>query len=737
MAKSLVIVESPAKAKTINKFLGPRYIVKPTGGHLIDLPVDRLGIDIEKDFEPQYTTIKGKNKALQELKKAAKGAEAVLLATDPDREGEAIAWHVANRIVGKDQPLYRVLINQITKDAVRSAVEDKGVLDINKVDAQQARRVLDRLVGYQVSPVLWKAIYKGLSAGRVQSVALRLIVERDAEVSVFEPVEYWDIVVRLAAGDGEEFEAKLLRKDGDPISIPTGEDAERIASELAGLPYSVTEVAKKSKKRYPAPPFITSTLQQEAARRVRYTVQRTMRIAQTLYEGVELDDGSTGLITYMRTDSTRIAPEAISDVRSYIGARWGAGDVPSKPNYYKARKGAQDAHEAIRPASMQLTPEKVKRFLTGDQYKLYLLIWNRFVASQMKPAQYEVITADIAAGGYGLRANASNLTYKGFLAVYEDIAGDDDDTPAKDVDHLPPLAKGDSVEHRETIPAQHFTKPPPHYTEASLVRELESLGIGRPSTYAQIINTILNRKYVEREKGRLLSTDLGQQVKNILVTHFPDIFNVGFTASMELELDKIEAGDNPWKEVINGFFGPFSATLEEVKGKTAELKKQLIEETGEVCEKCGKAMIIRWGRNGKFMACSGFPDCKNTKPLAEEAPAATDEVCEKCGSAMEIKNGRYGRFMACSNYPECKNIKPISLGLKCPEEGCDGDIVEKRSKKGRIFYGCNSYPKCKFASWKKPVKGPCSVCDSPTLIEERPGESNTCPRCKTEHDVAI
>ncbi len=728
MAKSLVIVESPAKAKTINKFLGPQYVVKPTGGHVIDLPEDNLGIDIEHGFAPRYTVIKGKHRVLADLKKAAASADTVLLATDPDREGEAIAWHVARYVVGKDQPRYRVLINQITKDAVRNAVENKGNLDLRKVDAQQARRVLDRLVGYQVSPVLWRTIYKGLSAGRVQSVALRLVVERDREIEAFTPEEYWKIVARLAAGDGEEFTARLLKHRGKAVSIGTEAAAQAIVNELSGQDFSVESVTKKRKKRHPSPPFITSTLQQEAAQRLRFTVQRTMRVAQTLYEGVDLEDGSTGLITYMRTDSTRIASEALAEARSFIAARWGGEYLPPKPNVYRARKGAQDAHEAIRPASMHLTPDLVKRHLTPDQYKLYLLIWKRFTASQMKPAEYDNIAVDITSGDYLFRAAASQLVYPGFLAAYEDVASDEDEENESAADHLPPLRERDALDHRGTAPSQHFTKPPARYSEASLVRELESLGIGRPSTYAQIINTILQRKYVERDKGRLLSTDLGRQVNDILVGNFPDIFTVDFTANMEGELDKVESGDHEWVRVVTDFYNPFSKSLEAVKGKTGELKQQLIEETGEVCEKCGKPMIIRWGRNGKFMACSGFPQCRNTRPLNEEVPEPSGEVCEKCGHPMEIKTGRYGRFLACSNYPACKNIRSITLGVACPEEGCSGKLVEKRTKRGKVFYGCNRYPACKYASWKRPVAGPC-VCGSPTLIEQKPGESYTCPRC--------
>lgn len=786
MSKSLVIVESPAKAKTINKFLGSGYVVKPTGGHIIDLPTDVFGINIENNFEPEFTIIKGKNKILQELKTAAKQADTVLLATDPDREGEAIAWHVAKRIVGKEQPSYRVLINQITKDAVKSAVEHKGELDMKKVYAQQARRVLDRLVGYQVSPVLWKTMYKGLSAGRVQSVALRLIVERDAEIESFVAEEYWNIKVLLLTGREEEFEAKLLKKNDKAIKITSTDEAEAVVKEFSSLPFSVSDVSKKKKKRNPTPPFITSTLQQAASGRLGFGVSRTMRIAQSLYEGIELDDGSSGLITYMRTDSTRVAPEAINDVRAYIAEKWGGEHLPKKPNFYRKKKGAQDAHEAIRPASMARPPEKVKPYLSVEQFKLYSLIWNKFVSSQMKPAEYTLVTVDITAGQYEFRASASHLDYKGYLAVFEDIKqeNDDEESPVSD---LPALAKGENLKLRETIPSQHFTKPPPYYSEAMLVKELEAQGIGRPSTYAQIINTIQTRKYVERERSKLQSTELGRSVSKILISQFPDLFNVDFTANMEEELDKIEAGEYEWDSVVNNFYGPFNESLEKFKLKSRELKESMIEKTDEVCEKCGKPFVIRWGRNGRFMACSGFPACKNTKPLEEnnsetpdkkpvveetdevcekcgkpmvirtgrngkfmacsgypackntkpldgQEPEKTDEVCEKCGSPMEVKKGRYGRFLACTNYPKCKNIKPCPLGVKCPVEGCDGDVVEKKSRKGRMFYGCSRYPDCKFASWKKPVAKTCPECGCPTVIEENNGESYSCPRCKNEFE---
>jgi len=738
MPKSLVIVESPAKAKTINKFLGSDYIVKPTGGHIIDLPEKEFGIDVDHGFEPKYIVIKGKGKVLQDLKKAAGEAGAVLLATDPDREGEAIAWHVANRILKKEQPSYRVLINQITRDAVLKAVENKGKLDMDKVNAQQARRVLDRLVGYKVSPILWKTLYSGLSAGRVQSVALRFIVERDREIEVFVPEEYWEIVALLATGEGDEFKAKLIKKNDKPISIKSEQDSIALVGELKTLRYSVEDISKKKTKQYSGPPFITSTMQQEAARRLGFTVSRTMRIAQILYEGVELKDGYAGLITYMRTDSTRIALEALDEVREHIRERYGSEHLPAKAVIYRTRKDAQDAHEAIRPASMTRTPESVKSCLNAEQFRLYSLIWNRFVASQMKPAESTVVTADITAGAYSFRASATHLDYPGFLAVYKDIVQDDEEQQPSDLPRN--LKAGDPLDLKQLDPSQHFTKPPARYTEATLVKQLEAEGIGRPSTYAQIINTILNRDYVKRDKGKLISTELGRKVNGLLVSGFPDLFSIDFTANMEEKLDKVESGDIEWLEVVTDFYGPFSESLGKIELQTRALKKSMIETTDEVCEKCGSPMIIRWGRNGKFIACSGFPKCKNTRPLEQDVPEKTDVMCDKCGSPMEIKNGRFGRFLACSNYPKCRNIKPIALGVKCPEKGCAGEIIEKRTKRGKLFYGCNRYPECKFASWTRPVSIACTVCDSPTLIESKDGESYSCPRCKStiaKHDPGM
>ncbi|MBT4483849.1 MAG: type I DNA topoisomerase, partial [Candidatus Latescibacteria bacterium] len=588
--------------------------------------------------------------------------------------------------------------------------------------------------GYKVSPILWKTIYSGLSAGRVQSVALRLIVERDREIELFVTEEYWVIKVLLATQKNEEFEAKLLKKDGKELKIKNSDESEAVVKELSELPFIVKNVTKKKKKRHASPPFITSTLQQEAAGRLGFAVSRTMRVAQSLYEGVELKDVSAGLITYMRTDSTRIAPEAIEEVRAYIVEKWGRTHLPPKPNLYRSKKGAQDAHEAIRPASISRPPEKVKAYLSSEQMKLYTLIWNKFVASQMKSAEYSLVTVDITAEKYELRSNARHLDYEGFLAAYMDIKKENNDEESP-VLELPALAGGDKLKHKETIPSQHFTKPPPCFNEASLVKELEARGIGRPSTYAQIINIIQTRKYVQREKRKLQSTELGRSVNKILVSQFPDVFSADFTANMENDLDKVESGDNEWRDVVNEFYVPFNKSLERFENQRHELKESLIEKTDELCDKCGKPMVIRWGRNGKFMACSGFPSCKNTRSIDEQETEKTDEVCEKCGSPMEVKKGKYGRFLGCSKYPECKNIKPYSLGVKCPLKSCEGEMVEKKSKKGKIFYGCSRYPDCKFASWTLPVSITCPNCGCPTLVETKNGESCSCPRCRSTFDL--
>ena len=735
----VVVVESPAKAKTINKFLGKDYKVMACMGHIRDLPEKDLAIDIEHDFQPKYQTIRGKGKIITQIRNAAKEAENVFVATDPDREGEAIAWHVAHEVAKDDRKVQRITFNEITRNAVLSAVAAPQLIDLHKVNAQQARRVLDRLVGYKVSPLLWKTVHGGLSAGRVQSVALRLISEREEEITRFVQREYWSIEADLATLKGDSFRASVVRKGRNKLEIPAQDEAERIAAELRGQDYGISEVATREQKRNPSPPFITSTLQQEAARKLNFTAKKTMAVAQQLYEGIDLEGETTGLITYMRTDSTRLAPEAVADARDYIATAYGPEYVPEKPNVYKAKKGAQDAHEAVRPTGVSRPPRSVRRFLTEDQAKLYQLVWDRFIASQMKPALLDVTTVDIAAGDYGLRATGSIVKFRGFTVLYTETADEQNEEENRRIPEG--LKVGDPLKLLALHPEQHFTKPPPRYTEASLVKELEAQGIGRPSTYAQIVSTLQDRDYVSRERGRFSPTPLGATVNTLLVRAFPDIFNTQFTASMEEALDKVEAGEDDWVTVVRGFYDPFEKDLSRMESQRAELKKSLQEETDEVCEKCGMKLVIKWGRNGRFMACSGFPACKNTRPLNGEAgpELAEGETCEKCGAPMIVKNGSRGRFLACSAYPACRSTRPLPLGVPCPKEGCGGAILERQSKRGKVFYGCSRYPGCDFASWDPPVARPCPDCGAPFLLSkssQRQGEFLQCPTCKASFPVS-
>ena len=738
MGKSLVIVESPAKAKTINKFLGNAYQVKACMGHVCDLPKKELGIDLAHDFRPKYVVIPGKGKILSELKKAAQGVDSVLLATDPDREGEAIAWHVANRIAKGKKNVYRILFNEITEQAIQEAVAHPSGLDMRKVNAQQARRVLDRLVGYQVSPVLWKTIRGGLSAGRVQSVALRLICEREAEVVRFQPKEYWSVTATLSGMQGGPFEALLIQSNRRKITIPDEDGAQRIVSELKDSSFRVADVKRKKQKRNPPPPFITSTLQQDAFRRLGFGARKTMKIAQELYEGMDLEGETVGMITYMRTDSVRVATEAITQAREYIAGAYGLEYVPPKPRMFKSGKRAQEAHEAIRPTGVSHAPKKVKKFLSPDQYRLYQLIWNRFVASQMRQAIFDVITVDVKAEHYLFRAAGSTIAFSGFMVLYREAKEEEEEEKQEKVPTN--LSVGEPLKLLGLKPEQHFTKPPPRYSEASLVKELESEGIGRPSTYAQIIGTLLDREYVLREKRNLIPTDLGTTVNILLTEAFPDIFNVGFTAQMEDDLDKVESGEDEWVQVVDRFYETFEKTLTSVNARRGALKKSLQEETEEICEQCGQKMVIKWGRNGKFLACSGWPKCRNAKPLEkeQELPELAGQKCEKCGAEMVVRSGKFGRFLACSAYPKCKNTKPISLGIPCPEPGCSGELTERRTKRGRVFYGCTAYPKCTFATWDKPVKQSCPNCEAAFLVEKNTkskGTSLACLKCKSEFEI--
>ena len=726
--KSLVIVESPAKAKTIAKYLGKDYTVKASVGHVMDLPKSKLGVDIENNFEPKYIQIKGKGPVVKELKAAAKKADRILLATDPDREGEAIAFHVAEVLAGsaKTTEFYRVLFNEITKKAILLAIEHPGKIDINKVDAQQARRVLDRLVGYQISPILWKKVRRGLSAGRVQSVALRLICEREEEIKAFVPEEFWSLTALLEGKLPPQFEAKLLKKDEEKLKVKNNDEVQKILADLKGATYTVTKVEKKERRRNPVPPFTTSKLQQEGGRKLGFTSKRTMGIAQSLYEGVDVGkEGTVGLITYMRTDSTRVGKEAQDEAREFIAGKYGKDYVPEKPPVYASAKSAQEAHEAVRPTSVLREPDAIKQYLEPDQYKLYKLIWNRFVASQMNPAIIDQTSVDVKAVDYTFRATGSIVKFPGFMAVYMEEKSEDQ-APSEEENGeavLPPLSEGEGLNLVKLDPKQHFTQPPPRFSEALLVKTLEEKGIGRPSTYAAIISTIQERDYVNKVENKFRPTELGVLVNDLLVSHFPVILDVAFTAKMEEELDKIEEGQMPWVEAVREFYKPFSESLEKAQAEMKDFKAELVP-TDISCEKCGKPMVVKWGRNGQFLACSGYPDCKTTKPfvrnengVVEAAPEeTTDEKCPKCGSPMMIKRGRFGKFLACSRYPECKYTQGMSTGVLCPEDG--GKLVERRSRFGKMFYSCANYPECKFAIWNKPLTRPCPKCGAPFLVEK-------------------
>ncbi|GAB4379929.1 MAG: type I DNA topoisomerase [Calditrichia bacterium] len=740
----LVIVESPAKAKTIHKILGKEYEVAASVGHIIDLPKSQFGVDIENGFKPQFVTIKGKNKIIKQLRDQAKTAEEIILATDPDREGEAIAFHIAKSLESINKNISRIEFQEITRNAVLRALEHRREIDMARVNAQQARRVMDRIVGYQVSPILWETIFKGLSAGRVQSVALRLICEREEEIDKFIPIEYWTVEAFLERPEKEVFRSKLVSIDGktlDPqkFRIANKQEAEAHRQSLFEETYRVSEIEKKTLTKKPPPPFITSTLQQEASRKLRMTTTRIMSIAQQLYEGINLGNkGNVGLITYMRTDSTRISSEAINKVRPYIAQLYGPTYLPAKPNVFAKGKSAQDAHEAIRPTYLEseYEPKQIKKFLTSDQYKLYELIWRRFLACQMKPAKIDKTIVHIKAGRYGFRTEGEVITFRGFLVAYEngEEEAENGRSEPKQDNRIPPSLAVDQILKLEDLKIeQKFTQPPPRYTESTLVKMLEKLGIGRPSTYAQIISTILTRKYIERNERSLVPTELGKTVNRLLVHHFPDIFNIRFTAKMELSLDKIEQKQAEYVDTLDKFYRPFHASLEKVREKKKEIKKELQEETELKCEICGRVMVVKWGRNGRFYACSGFPECKNTKPIEEQVERESEEICERCGSPMRIKRGRFGEFLACSNYPTCKNTRPISTGVHCPLEGCDGTLVQRQSKKGKVFYSCSRYPDCKYALWDKPVNQSCPQCGFSIMVEKTnrvQGYFLLCPSCK-------
>ncbi|MCL4873230.1 type I DNA topoisomerase [bacterium] len=707
MGKSLVIVESPAKAKTINKFLGKDFNVLASVGHIKDLPKSKLGIEVDNGFEPHYELIKGKTATVRELKKAGKAAERIFLAPDPDREGEAIAWHIAEEIDKKKEKTFRVLFNEITEKAVKEAIGHPIGLDQHKYEAQQARRVLDRLVGYQVSPILWDKVRRGLSAGRVQSVAVRIICDREREIQAFVPREYWSISARLETLGGAAFTAKLAKKDGQKIELNNESETKASLADLDGASYRVSEVETRETKRNPAAPFTTSKLQQEAARKLGYTAKKTMMLAQQLYEGVELgSEGPVGLISYMRTDSTRISGEAVAAARAFIQEKYGAEYLPKSPNVYKSKKKSQDAHEAIRPTYFQYPPEAVKAHLSRDQWRLYQLIWNRFIACQMTHAVMDQTRAQIEAKGYVFSASGSTVKFPGFMAVY--IEGQDVEEEKEE--RLPALKKGEDLKLLGLDPAQHFTQPPPRFTEASLVKELEEKGIGRPSTYAAILSTIQDREYVVKDNKQLKPTELGFTVTDLLIQSFPGILDVEFTAHMEEELDMIEEGRAEWRETMKEFYGPFSESLERAKKEMKNVKAEEVP-TDITCEKCGSMMVIKWGRKGKFLACSAYPECKNTKDFTigedgkvkavEKTAEATDTPCPTCGKNMVVKSGRFGRFLACPDYPSCKTTMSVSTGIPCPNQD-GGMLVERRTKRGRVFFSCSKYPSCTYATWELP-----------------------------------
>ncbi len=759
--RALVVVESPAKAKTIKKYLGPGFTVKASVGHVMDLPKSKLGVDVEHGFLPEYQVIRNKVKIVAELKKSARDADIVYLAPDPDREGEAIAWHLAHEIRPANSNIKRILFNEVTKRGITEALLHPGDLNTQKFEAQQARRILDRLVGYEISPILWMKVRRGLSAGRVQSVAVRIIVEREEEIGAFVPVEYWTVEADVEGGTPPPFRIRLHKVDGQKAELTNGPQSHGIVDELKAASFIVDKIERKERRKNPLAPFITSRLQQEAARKLRFTAKKTMAVAQRLYEGLELGaEGSVGLITYMRTDSTRLSDDAVTSARAFIAERYGQDALPDEVVVYKSKKNAQDAHEAIRPTSTQYDPETVRRHLlesatdaegvvnedkrrdADDHVRLYTLIWNRFIACQMKPAVYDQTSVDINAGRYGFRASGQVLKFAGYTAVYSDSpeetgaeAGDETDRS------LPPLSEGETLRVHQIDPEQHFTQPPPRFTEASLVKELEDKGIGRPSTYAAILSTIQDRGYCEKREGRFYPTLLGTRVNGLLVAAFPDILDVQFTAKMETGLDEVEDGSADWKKLLGDFYVPFKVDLERAQIEMKDYKKEEIP-TEHKCDKCGSTMVIKWGRNGEFLACSAYPECKTTREFQRREdgsievipPETTDEKCPACAADMLVKKGRFGTFLACSRYPECKTTKPVSLGVNCPRPDCGGFIAEKRSKRGKVFYGCSNYAttKCDFVLWDKPLNQVCPQCNAPYLVKKDKRGGGAKIRCVAE-----
>lgn len=740
-AKGLVVVESPAKAKTLKKYLGRNYDVKASVGHILDLPKSNLGVDLEHDFQPTYEMIKGKSKVVDELKKAALNADKIYLAADPDREGEAIAWHIIEVLKLTENQVYRVLFHEITKPAVLKAIENPVRMSRERYESQQARRVLDRLVGYKISPLLWTKVRRGLSAGRVQSVAVRMIVEREKEVLAFQPKAYWTIEALLET-DGKSFPGRLVKvgdKKIERTDIDSEEWAKEIVQDVSSAQWKIISVTQKQRRRNPDPPFITSTLQQEASKRLYFSAKKTMTLAQQLYEGIELGDlGAQGLITYMRTDSTRLSDDAIKQARTIIQNILGDEYLPEFAQEYKNKKNAQDAHEAVRPTSVEFTPEIVKPYLELDQYRLYELIWKRYLASQMEPAVFDQTSVEMEASAkngkkYLFRASGSILRFDGFLVMWQsdDKAPDDSETV-----NLPDLTEKSALSSKGAKEEKHFTQPPPRYSESSLIKELEEKGIGRPSTYASILSTIQDRKYVEKKENRFFPTELGDIVTDLLVQSFSEILDVKFTAHLEDQLDQIEEGKANWVQTLKEFYAPFEKELATAAEKMRNIKREETV-TDLKCPKCEKPIILKWGKNGKFAACQGYPDCRFTSEyqvdegkvkLVEQQ--VTEEKCPACGAAMAVKTGRFGKFLACSSYPTCKTTKPITTGIDCPD--CkEGQLSEKRTRFGKVFYSCTKYPNCKYAMWDKPIKGrPCPECQYPFLAEhytKKEGASIRCP----------
>jgi DNA topoisomerase-1 len=753
MAKFLVVVESPTKVKALKKYLGKDFEVLASKGHVKDLPDRSLGVDVEKGFEPQYVTIPGKEKILKEITAAARNAESVYLAPDPDREGEAIAWHIASELKNPKETMHRVLITEITKKGVQDAINNPVKLDAHKYESQQARRILDRLVGYQISPLLWKKVKRGLSAGRVQSVAVRLICEREAEIRKFKPDEYWTVDTKLEAGAPPQVQARLVSVDGKKIGkdlkVGNGDEAKSIKKRIEGGKILVKSVQQRERKKNPVPPFTTSKLQQEAYRKLGFNVKRTMSVAQSLYEGIEMGgEGPVGLITYMRTDSTRLSDDSVLAAREFIKTRYGDENLPEKPIQYRTKKSAQDAHEAIRPTTLEYAPEALASVLSKEQLSLYRLIWNRFIACQMKPAVYDQMSVDFDAdsGKVQLRATGSRLLFKGFLEVYEE--GQDEERKRADEDEgdesgsiLPPLKEGEVVKHVSTDLEQHFTQPPPRFNESSLVKELDEKGIGRPSTYATILSTIVDRGYIKKADNRYEPTVLGEKVNELLVGSFPDILSVLFTAGMEETLDKVEEGTVKWREILKEFYVPFATQVKDAEKGMRNVKASS-EPTEIACDRCDGKFHIKWSSRGEFLGCSAYPKCRNTREFTRDPdgkiivtePKYSGDACPKCGKQMVVRSGRYGEYIACVEYPSCPTVKSPQSDVKCPEEGCSGMLVPRRTRTGKTFWGCTNYPGCQYAVWDKPINKACDNCNFKILTEKvtkRDGTRHICPSCKT------